>query len=156
LALIVGTVGCSKQKANTPSYRDAVENSLKSAGFNDVKVTEDRDKGVIALQGSVKSEDDKNTAEQDAKAAAPGMVIANEISIEPQGRERDAKKIESNVDDGIEHDCKAALIGNRLEDQHIQADVKNGVITLKGDVNTMQQKQQAEKIAATVPNVEQV
>lgn len=155
-ALALGVSGCSKQKANAPSYKDAVEQSMKNAGFDDVKVDEDRDKGVITLNGKVKSEDEKATAEQDAKAAAPGMVIADQISVEPQGMAGDAKKIESNVDDGIEHDLKAAFVGNRLEDQKIDYKVKNGVVTLTGNVDSAATRAQAEKIAASTPNVEQV
>jgi osmotically-inducible protein OsmY len=60
------------------------------------------------------------------------------------------------VDDAIEHNFKAALIGNKLEDQHISYKAKNGVLTLSGMVDTPQQRAQAEKVAASVPKVEQV
>ena len=48
------------------------------------------------------------------------------------------------------------IIANRLEKQHIRFDAKNGVLTLKGDVDTPGQRQQVEKLAASVPNVQQV
>ena len=48
------------------------------------------------------------------------------------------------------------IIANRLEKQHISFDAKNGVLTLKGDVDTSAQRQQVEKLASTVPNVQQV
>jgi osmotically-inducible protein OsmY len=70
--------------------------------------------------------------------------------------EGDAKKIDSNVDSAIEKDFKAVIIANRLEKQHIRFDAKNGVLTLKGDVDTAGQRQQVEKLAASVPNVQQV
>jgi osmotically-inducible protein OsmY len=156
LFLLVGIIGCSQQKANAPSYKDSVKQSLDNAGFKDVSVDEDRDKGVVKLTGKVGSEDEKNAAEQAAKSAAPNAVIANEISIEPKGFEREAKKIESSMDSAIEDNFKAALVGNKLEDQHIRYEAKNGVLTLKGDVDTPALRQKAEKIAATVPNVTQV
>ncbi|PYX91004.1 MAG: hypothetical protein DMG67_11505 [Acidobacteria bacterium] len=56
----------------------------------------------------------------------------------------------------MEHNFKAALIGNKLEDQKIDYKAKNGVLTLSGTVDTPQQRAQAEKIATSVPNVEQV
>lgn len=155
LTFIFG-LGCSKQRANTPSYKDAVAQAMKNDGFNDVKVDEDRDKGVITLNGMVRSEDEKAKAEADAKAAAPGLVVADQLSVEPQGVESQAKSIESNVDQAIKDNYKAALIGNRLEDQNINYDVKNGVITLTGTVENMHLRAEAEKIAASVPNVEQV
>jgi osmotically-inducible protein OsmY len=91
-----------------------------------------------------------------AKGAAGGWVVANEIGVRPEGVESAANKIDSNVDSAIEKDFKAVLIANRLDDQHIRYDAKNGVLTLKGDVDTAAQRQEAEKLAATVPNVQQV
>ena len=88
--------------------------------------------------------------------AAGTRIIVNEISIEPVGKEADARKIESNVDDGIEKNYKAALISNGLDKQSIHFSAKNGVITLKGKVKNQQQRQQAEQVAASVPNVAQV
>ena len=87
---------------------------------------------------------------------AAGYVVANEIGVRPEGVESSAKKIDSNVDDAIEKDFKAVIIANRLEKQHIRFDAKNGVLTLKGDVDTPGQRTEVEKLAATVPNVQQV
>lgn len=149
-------LGCSSQRANTPSYKDAVKQSLASGGFKDVTVNEDRDKGVITLGGKVISSDEKAKVEELAKSAAPGMVVANQVSIEPPGYEKEARNIESNLDKGIQDNFKAALIGNRLEDQHINYEAKNGVLTLTGEVETPRQRAQAEKLAGTIPNVEQI
>ncbi len=82
--------------------------------------------------------------------------MANEILVQPEGMEGDAKKIQSNLDDAIEKDYKAAVIANHLDKQHIRFDAKNGVLTLKGDVDTMQQREAAEQLAAKTPNVTQV
>jgi len=149
-------VGCSKQSASTPSYKDAVQQAMNNDNFKDVKVDEDRDKGVITLSGKVTSEDDKTKAEQDAKAAAPGLIIADEISIEPAGAESQAKGIEKDVDSAIKDNTKAAFIANHLDDQHINIDVKNGVTTLTGTVATPDMRASAEKVAASVPNTQQV
>ena len=156
LCLALALTNCSRQKAETPSYKDAVKQAMDEGGFKDVTVDEDRDKGVVTLGGKVQSEDEKARAEEAAKAAAPNEVIAMEVSVEPPGAEREARNVESNVDDAIEHNFKAALIGNKLEDQHISYKAKNGVLTLSGMVDTPQQRAQAEKVAASVPNVEQV
>jgi osmotically-inducible protein OsmY len=43
-----------------------------------------------------------------------------------------------------------------MDNQHIRFDSKNGVITLKGDVDTPSQRESAEKMAAKIPNVSQV
>ncbi len=156
LGLATSFSGCSKQRANTPSVKENVERSLDQAGLKNVNVDENRDKGVVTLKGKVQSEDQKTQAESVAKQAAGGLVVANEISVEPAGMEGEARKIESNLDDGIEKDYKAAIIANHLDKQHIRFDSKNGVLTLKGDVDTAQQREAAEQIGAKTPNVTQV
>jgi osmotically-inducible protein OsmY len=91
-----------------------------------------------------------------AKTAAPNRVIANEISIQPVGVESQAKEISKNVDEAIEKNFKAALVANNLDKQHIRFGSKNGVLTLKGSVETPDDRQSAQQIATTVPNVQQV
>jgi hyperosmotically inducible protein len=64
--------------------------------------------------------------------------------------------VQSNLDDGIENNYKAALVASRLNKQSIHYDAKNGVLTLKGNVKTPQQKVEAEQLASKIPNVQQV
>jgi len=149
-------IGCSQNRANTPSAKENVERALDQNSLKDVNVDEDRDKGVITLKGEVKSVEAKEQAEQLAKANANGMIVANEIAVRPEGAEGDAKKISGNVDDGIENNLKAAFVANKLDDQHIRVSVKEGVVTLNGDVDTMAQRAMAEKVSAATPNVTQV
>jgi osmotically-inducible protein OsmY len=47
------------------------------------------------------------------------------------------------------------LIQNSLHDS-VKYDVKNGVVTLTGDVNSEERRAASEQIAARVPNVQQV
>ena len=153
-ALFAGA--CSKQKANAPDVSDQIKDSLKANNLGDVKVSEDRDKGVVTLSGDVKSEQDKTQAEDIAKQNSGGLIVANEIGVRPAGEEGDAKKVDKNLDKGIEDNYKAALTENGMDNQHIHFDSKNGVITLTGDVDTPAQRESAEKMAAKIPNVSQV
>jgi hypothetical protein len=154
--LLTVAIGCSTDKANTPDVKDQVTKSLDNAGYKDVKVAVNNDKQLVTLTGDVKSQEDKDRAEQLSKTAAAGFVISDEIGVRPVGDENTAKQIDSNVDTAIEKDFKAVIIANRLEKQHIRFDAKNGVLTLKGDVDTAGQRAQVEKLAASVPNVQQV
>jgi osmotically-inducible protein OsmY len=154
--LLAISIGCSTNKANTPDVKDQVSKALDSAGFKDVKVDANQDKQLVTLSGDVKSQEDKDRAADIAKGAAGGFVVSNEIGVRPDGVESAARKIDSNVDDAIEKDFKAVIIANRLDNQHIRYDAKNGVLTLKGDVDTAAERQKLEKLAATVPNVQQV
>ena len=49
----------------------------------------------------------------------------------------------------------AASIQNKMHD-NVKCAVKSGVVTLTGDVNSQQQRDDAEKVAKGVPNVQQV
>ena len=49
----------------------------------------------------------------------------------------------------------AALIQNRLL-KGVKYDVKNGVVTLTGEVNSQSKRAQVEQLASGVPNVRQV
>jgi hyperosmotically inducible protein len=149
-------VACSQQRANSPDVTSQIKDSLKANNLDDVNVREDRDKGVVTLSGDVKDEQAKAQAEDIAKQNAGGLIIANEIGVRPAGAEGDAKKIDKNLDKGIEDNYRAALTAKGMDDQHIHFDSKNGVITLTGDVDTPSQRESAEKMAARIPNVSQV
>jgi hyperosmotically inducible protein len=145
--------GCSENKA--PDVTDNVRRSLDEAGFKDVSVSEDRDKGVVTLNGSVATESDKAQAESIAKENAQSLVVADQIAVRPPGNESEARAIDSDLDKAIEKNLDATLVKHRLK-KDVKYDVKNGVVTLKGDVPSQAKRQQVEKLAAAVPNVKQV
>jgi osmotically-inducible protein OsmY len=149
-------VACSNRTGNNAAYKDAVKQALEQAELTDVSVAEDRDKNTIFLGGTVHSDDAKAKAAEVAKGAAGDRIIVNEVSVRPAGAESDAKSMASDIDAGIEKNYKAALIAHRLNKQHIDFGAKNGVLTLKGSVETAEQRQQAQVAAAGVPNVQQV
>jgi hyperosmotically inducible periplasmic protein len=74
-----------------------------------VKVSQDREKRVLTLTGDVETPDQKAQAENVAVQIAPGYAISNEIGVRPVGAESQAKAVDSNLDDGIESNFKAAL-----------------------------------------------
>jgi len=147
-------VGCSTT-ASSPDVTGSLRDSLKQAGLKDVSVSQDREKSVVTLKGSVTNDGDKMRAESIAKSLAGSQVIANEIAVLPPGAEATAKTINSDLDDGIKKNLDAALIQNALRDD-VKYDVKNGVVTLTGDVNSQAKRTATEQIAAAVPNVQQV
>jgi len=154
LALVLGLAGCSQ--THKRSEADNVRNALEQADLKDVHVSDDADKNTVTLTGTLHSDDAKQRAADVAKSAAPDRTVANEISVEPVGNESQAKDVNSNLDDGIENNYKAALISKRLNKQSIRYDAKNGVLTLKGSVKTSGQKAEAERLASNIPNVQQV
>jgi hyperosmotically inducible periplasmic protein len=154
--LAIGTLaGCASDSAKSPDVSDNIRKSLDQAGLKDVKVSQDREKGVVTLEGDVPSDMDKSQAETIAKSIAAGQVVADQIAVVPPAAESDAKAINSDVDKGIEKNLDAALIQNQLN-KHVKYDVKSGVVTLTGEVNSQSKRAYAEKVAAGVPNVQQV
>jgi osmotically-inducible protein OsmY len=154
-ALVLGTLsGCSTAPRKSPDVAEAIRRSLDQAGLKDVSVNQDRDKGVVTLGGHVAADGDKAQAESIAKSNAAGQVVAVEIAVIPPG-ENDAKTVNADLDRGIDKNLDAALIESKLN-KGVRHDVKNGVITLKGEVNSQSARARAEKLAAGVPNVQQV
>ena len=155
-AVAVGALaGCSTASTKAADVTASVRAALDQGGFKDVSVTQDRDKGVVALGGHVASDADKTQAEAIAKSLAGAQVVANQIAVLPLGSESDAKKVNSDLDKGIEHNLDAALIKDGLQES-VKYTVKNHVVTLKGEVESQLKRRRAESVAAAVPNVEQV
>jgi hyperosmotically inducible periplasmic protein len=148
-------VGCSTSDTRSPAVADEIRKSLNQAGYKDVSVSQDREKGVVTITGHVPSASDKQQAESIAKSMAVGQVVADEIEVLPAGADHDAREVNSDLDKGIDKNLDAALIQNKLK-RDVSFDVKNGVVTLKGSVNSQIRRNQAEHIASSVPNVQQV
>ena len=155
-ALVVAgaLTGCAGS-AKSPEVSDNIRHSLDSSGLNDVSVSQDREKGVVTLNGHVPSDADKAEAERLAKIIAVGQVVANQIAVIPPGDRSDAKAVNSDVDAAIEKNLDAALIQNAMKKQ-VKFDVKNAVVTLKGEVDSQSLRHQAMVVAQGVPNVQQV
>jgi hyperosmotically inducible periplasmic protein len=153
--LVIGIVGCSSSPRKSPDVSDAIRRSLDQAGLKDVSVTQDRDKGVLTLGGRVPADGDKAQAESIAKSNAAGQVVSDQIAVIPPGVESEAKTVNADLDKAIDKNLDAVLVQNRLN-KGVRYDVKNGVVTLKGEVNSQTNRGRVEKLAAGVPNVLQV
>jgi hyperosmotically inducible protein len=151
----IALTGCSKADARSPDVADNIHTALVQAGLKDVSVSQDRDKGVVTLGGQVTSDSDKTQAEALAKSLAGPQVVADQIAVITPGLEKESRAVNSDLDEGIEKNLDAALILNRLHSD-VKYEVKNGVVTLTGDVNSENKRAHAQKVASEVPNVTQV
>lgn len=154
-AALGSLLGCSATSTKSAEVADSIQASLQQAGFKDVSVSQDRDKGVVTLGGRVASEGEKAQAESIAKSLAGQQVVANAIAVVPPGAEKDARQVNSDLDKGIDNNLHAALVVEKLDEQ-VKYTVKNHVVTLAGDVDTQEKRTRAGEIASTVPNVQQV
>lgn len=119
-----------------------------------MSVSQDRTKGVVTLGGSVKQDADKARAEQIAGPLAGGQVVADQIAVLPPGYESTARSVDSSLDKGIEANLDAALTQANMKTVHHST--KNGVVTLTGNLDSPGARADAARVAAGVPNVQQV
>ena len=61
----------------------------------------------------------------------------------------------AEADAGIEHNVDAALIESKLH-HGVSFAVKNHVVTLSGEVDSPSRRRETERVASSVPNVQQV
>ena len=146
--------GCNSPE-KSPDVSNSIRKSLDDAGLKNVSVSQDRDKGVVTLGGSVAGDSEKSQAESIAKSMAGGQVVADQIAVLPPGGESDAKTVNSDLDKAIDKNLDAALLQHKLQ-KGVRYSVKRGVVTLTGNVDSQSKRAQVEKVASTVPNVQQV
>jgi osmotically-inducible protein OsmY len=139
----------------TSDVSDNIRTSLDKAGYKDVSVNHDRDKGVVTLGGHVAADADKSQAQSIAKSIAGTEVVSNQIAVIPPGGESDARNMNSDLDKGVASNLDAALIDAKLHDS-VKYAVRNHVVTLTGDVDSQLTRDQAQLVASAIPNVQQV
>jgi osmotically-inducible protein OsmY len=103
--------------------------------------------GVVTLTGFVHSYTDKYEAEAAAKRVAGVVGVANDIEVR-------LRSTDQRPDPEIARDAVAA-IKTRLpiSSEHIKVIVKNGWVTLEGEVEWQYQRETAEKAARPVKGV---
>lgn len=154
LAGAMTLAGCHTN-ATHPDDKDAVNSALKQNNLGNLDVSQDRDKGVITLTGKVDTDQQKDLAANLAQGAAPGYTIANEVGVRPP--DSNAGAVQSDLDKGIENNFKAMIKAHKvLNDDDVSGSSKNGTLVIKGTVGTDREKAEAEKLAKSVPNVQQV
>lgn len=140
-----------------------------------LSVSADADRNMVTLSGKVESESLRTRALQMAKAVRPGMTVDDKIEVSPREAARseytpeqarqeveraktNKETVGGSIDDAWIH---SKIVGKLLTDsktpeRKINVDVNNNVVTLRGTVDTMQEKQEAERIAKETDGVKQV
>jgi osmotically-inducible protein OsmY len=151
MSVLLISSACSTRQQQM-SRQEAIQADLAQAGLNEVSVSEDASTNTITLGGTVPSDEEKKKAGNLAEVDAGTRTIVNNVSVQPPGKESLAYS-NSELDKGIKNSYKAALEAKGLNEEHIQFDAKNGVLTLKGNVQTPTQRKEAEQLAQATPNV---
>ncbi|MGD8929417.1 MAG: BON domain-containing protein [Lysobacterales bacterium] len=118
------------------------------------------DDGVVILSGKVESQIDKDLAGQIARGTEGVKEVRNELEVVPGSRDagKDSRDFGDYVADAtLTARVKYALIANdTTKGLSIDVDTAKGRVTLKGDVDSDEEKQLAGRIAQNVSGVEAV
>jgi hyperosmotically inducible periplasmic protein len=185
-ALTFVMVGCDSANETTTSQPKMSNSDLKTAiktkldsdpqlKAADIDVDADADKNAATLSGTVESQALRTRAVEYARAAHAGLVITDKIDVKPReltradyteehareekGRaERYGEKLGESLDDAWIHTkIVAKLIGNAdTPERKINIDVVNNVVTLRGTVDTTEQRMEAERVAKETEGVKSV
>jgi len=107
-------------------------------------------KGVVTLTGFVRSYTDKYEAEAAAKRVAGVAGVANDIEVR-------MPSVDERPDPEIARDAVAAIKSQLpISSEHIKIVVKNGWVTLEGQVEWQYQRQTAENAVRRIKGVKGV
>lgn len=124
----------------------------------------DTKNGIVQLNGTVNSKTESQLAEQIARNTSDVMGVKNNLKISEKKMstadkaEREAKQASSKISDSwISTKVKAALMYNRTVDgTDINVDTKDGVVSLRGQVDSDFERKQAIAIADSIKGVKGV
>jgi osmotically-inducible protein OsmY len=106
--------------------------------------------GVVTLAGYVKSYTDKYEAEAAAKRVASVRAVANDLEVR-------LPSVDERPDPDIARDAVAAIKSQLpISSEHIKVVIKNGWVSLEGQVEWQYQRQTAEKAVRRIKGVKGV
>jgi osmotically-inducible protein OsmY len=127
-----------------------VEKALDQANLPSVKVEVDADANLVHLSGSVDSMSDRSRAEEIANSAVgtSGRVL-NELTVVGLNSET-----ADDLDDDIQ-DVLDRMVDDdpTLRERDINFEVRNGAVTVKGEVRTPDEKNRVTQIVKAAPGV---
>lgn len=141
----------------------------------DLGVDANVDRNEITLSGTVGSESLRAKAVELAKSVHAGLIVTTKIDVKPGEISRTAYTMERAVEERSIARKRGETIGNSLDDawihttivaqlignstapeRNINVDVKNNAVTLRGTVETSEQKSEAERVAKNTDGVTSV
>lgn len=145
---------------------------LQAAG---ISVSATADKNEATLSGTVPAEDVRQRAIELAKSARPGLVVTDKIEVKPrdvarneftQDMARDARHKAISAGDKIGKKIDDAWLYSKIETKlatdsntpvrTIHVDVRDGIVTLRGQVPMPSEKAEAGHVAKETDGVKRV
>jgi hyperosmotically inducible protein len=150
-ALVISLAGCERRSAGDATINTAVKNKLAADPTTSAaKIDVDTSNGVVTLSGKVPTAAEKSEAERIARNTQGVRQVVNNISAE--GGEGAGG---GTFDDAaILTSIKSKYVTNGIIGTNV--DVKNGEVTITGEVDNLQEKARAEEIARQTSGVKSV
>ena len=142
-------------EASTPTTVEAapIVKNLRLAALDGVRVQVNCGQRVVTLKGEVGSPSLKVLAEDIARSNAVGYAIANEIDVRTGGS---VVRLSAGVDRAIAAHWKELEARYHWNAQRIRSRVKNGVLTLEGEVDSSGERERMERYASRITGVQQI
>jgi osmotically-inducible protein OsmY len=141
-------------RKNVPSPSDAdLEKAVTDELYQDFRivapfeVTAQASYGHVTLHGSLPTYHEKELAEEDARDIVGVAWVTNLVTVNTDYRS------DKDIRQDIQFDISSDYL---LKDKPVQFGVKDGVVTLTGQVSTWYEKNHAKELASRVPGVKEV
>jgi hyperosmotically inducible protein len=147
--LLASTLACGPDR---PDHDSTAEAALNRAGLEHLSADYDQQANVVHLSGTVATESDRERAADVVRQAVNPARVANEVTVEGVDS-KTADDLDSGLSTRLDNliDRDAALANASID-----FEVKNGVVTITGQVPTAEQKNRVEELARSQPGVKDV
>jgi hyperosmotically inducible periplasmic protein len=150
-ALLISLTGCERRSATDATVTTSVKNKLAADPTTSAaRINVDTSNGVVTLSGAVPTAAEKAEAERIARNTQGVTQVVNNITVE-RGESANGGTLS---DAAILTSIKSQLVANGIIGTNV--DVKNGEVTITGEVDNAQEKSKAELIARQASGVKSV
>jgi hyperosmotically inducible protein len=145
-------IGCERRSTSDSAITTTVKSKLATdPETSAIRIDVDTSNGVVTLSGAVPTAAEKAEAERVARNTEGVRQVVNNIMVE---RENAAGGGDMFSDAAILSSVKTRLLANGIVGTNV--DVKNGEVTITGEVENAQEKARAEGIARQASGVRSV
>jgi hyperosmotically inducible periplasmic protein len=150
-ALVISLTGCERRTATDATVTTTVRNRLAADPTTSAaRINVDTSNGVVTLSGAVPTAAEKSEAERIARNTQGVTQVVNNITVEQEAAPTGGTFSDATILGSIKSQLVASgIIGTNV-------DVKNGEVTITGEVDNAQEKSRAEEIARQASGVKSV
>ena len=149
MAVAAVGIGCGR----APDTEENVRKALDQANMQVVQVEVDDDANIVHLKGTVETIGDRTRAEEVASATVgtTGRVL-NELTVKGIN-DQTAGDLDDEINDALNRTMDNDPV---LKERDIDFRVSNGMVTITGEVASVDEKTKVEQLAKAAPGVKDV